>query len=832
MTNELSALDGWTRTVVYSPPNDIGITYVRTNGDGTREEVTVEVRTTTQSVSEILYTTIRYEDASGMPQVRDVQRLKTDTTYTSLPAANQSLVAWTLQNGGAADTDFVITKNITTYQYKTTTDGPELIQETTENYISQAQFAGGLGITDYSTFTPSKSYMVLSTKTIRVINLLKDVQGRDTTKTQTSRWMARGETSEGKTYFANALRKSPSLINLSSLVHQLESLVFEGTEIQIEVGRVPVPVKPSDQDIARDEIANGLADDGTSDGPVTEHFVEGVVLFDGAVYESDNSIVTAQYTMPYAPDDHFEIDNGTQVLVPGGAEQAATAFGQLESALDIGHAFGQNIVTGWNEAPSLDLAPLYIQLAGIEGAFLADSVQYAWGPEGMVVSSDLMLLGVVGWYGSSQPASSWLQLPMPASGLQQVAAPTTGTAQKANSIAIPEDIDYRDPADVLASLPTNGSDSWARWRSGANLIAPTLTLENKKLYTRPLIRFSEYPYAFDTESDIQDISTNFFADDQSVTSVDVPAAAVNVASLAPDVVTAPILDIPSCDLQIAAIAPAVYVTTAVDVPAAALQVAGVAPALVGAQTLQVLVPAAEITIAGAAPSSAGPVAATDPSFASVSLLLHMNGSNNSTTFTDSGPSVRTITRAGDSKILTAQSKYGGASGYFDGTGDYLSCTISPAVGTGAYTLEGWFRASDTTNWRSIFAMDGLTIYWHQGAVVGYGGGLSGSDLRSRQGTFGPEAALATNTWHHFALVRETSGAVHIFANGVKGGLSNGAGSSASGNTFNFSGGSIRIASNSSNGEVFFGYLDDIRITRGVARYTATFTPPTAEFPDA
>lgn len=807
MTNELSALDAWTRTVVYSPPNDIGITYIRTNGDGSREEVSVEVRTTTQSVSEIRYTTIRYEDASGMPQVRDVQTLKTDTTYTSLPAANQSLVAWTLQNGGVADTDFVITKNITTYQYKTTTDGPELIRETTENYISQAQFAGGLGITDYSTFTPSKAYMVLSTRTIRAINLLKDVQGRDTTKTQTSRWMARGETSEGKTYFSNALRKSPSLINLSSLVHQLESLVFEGTEIQIEVGRVPVPVKPSDQDIARDEIANGLTDDGTSDGPVTEHFVEGVVMFDGAAYESDSAIVTAQYTMPYAPDDHFEIDNGTQVLIPGGAQEAATAFGQLESALDIGHAFGQNIVTGWNEAPSLDLAPLYIQLAGIEGAFLADSVQYAWGPEGMVVSSDLMLLGVVGWYGSSQPASCWLQLPMPASGLQQVAAPAIGTAQKANSITIPEDIDYSDPADVLASLPNNGSDSWARWRSGANLIAPTLTLENKKLYTRPLIRFTEYPYAFDTESDIQDISTNFFADDESVTAVDVPAAAIEVASLAPDIVTAPIIDIPSCDLQIAAIAPAVYVTTAVEVPTAALQVAGVAP------------------------SSAGPVTTADPSFASVSLLLHMNGSNNSTTFVDSGPSARTITRAGDSKILTAQSKYGGASGYFDGTGDYLSCTISPVIGTGAYTIEGWFRASDSANWRSILSMDGMTIYWHQGAVLGYGGGLSGSEFRSRQGTFGPEAALATNTWHHFALVRETSGAVHIFANGVKGGLSNGSGSSASGNTFNFSGGSIRIASNSSNGEVFFGYLDDIRITRG-ARYTATFTPPTAEFPDA
>ena len=60
----------------------------------------------------------------------------------------------------------------------------------------------------------------------------------------------------------------------------------------------------------------------------------------------------------------------------------------------------------------------------------------------------------------------------------------------------------------------------------------------------------------------------------------------------------------------------------------------------------------------------------DPYYSAVSLLLPMDGTNGSTTFTDSSLNGLTVTAVGNAQISTTQSKYGGASGYFDGTGDY------------------------------------------------------------------------------------------------------------------------------------------------------------------
>ena len=75
----------------------------------------------------------------------------------------------------------------------------------------------------------------------------------------------------------------------------------------------------------------------------------------------------------------------------------------------------------------------------------------------------------------------------------------------------------------------------------------------------------------------------------------------------------------------------------------------------------------------------------DPQFGSVSLLLHGDGANGSTTIVDSSPTPKTVTAFGDAQISTAQSKFGGASIAFDGTGDYLSANDGDLVlGTGSF----------------------------------------------------------------------------------------------------------------------------------------------------
>ena len=75
------------------------------------------------------------------------------------------------------------------------------------------------------------------------------------------------------------------------------------------------------------------------------------------------------------------------------------------------------------------------------------------------------------------------------------------------------------------------------------------------------------------------------------------------------------------------------------------------------------------------------------------LLLHFDGTDGSTTFVDSSPSGKTVTAVGNAQIDTAQYKFGGASGLFDGNGDYLSVPDSDDwyFGTGDFTIDAWAR---------------------------------------------------------------------------------------------------------------------------------------------
>lgn len=227
-----------------------------------------------------------------------------------------------------------------------------------------------------------------------------------------------------------------------------------------------------------------------------------------------------------------------------------------------------------------------------------------------------------------------------------------------------------------------------------------------------------------------------------------------------------------------------------------------------------------------------------PDIADVMLLLHMDGSNGSTTFTDSSPAARAATRYGNTQISTAQAKYGGASGYFDGTGDYLTFADNDAwaFGSGDFTVECWIRCasfpgsgqnrgilchsrgSSSRGWylyipptlQSVNA-----VFWQNDSttIVGFG---------TADGT------LALNTWHHLAVVR--SGSVFmIFIDGVL--KASASGSAACSNpAVPLDVGTLYSADGITN-SYWNGYIDDVRITKGVAIYTANFTPPTAAHPD-
>jgi hypothetical protein len=239
-------------------------------------------------------------------------------------------------------------------------------------------------------------------------------------------------------------------------------------------------------------------------------------------------------------------------------------------------------------------------------------------------------------------------------------------------------------------------------------------------------------------------------------------------------------------------------------------------------TLATVTPLAQtITISFAAGAGTGIVA--DPNFASVSLLLHMNGSNGSTTFTDTSATAHTITVFGDAQVTTTSPKFGTGALLLDGAGDYLSAPSHSSLtfGTGDFTIEAWVRFDTVSTRQYIFSQrdtGGFTLYLlADGRLSGLAPGLNTVTEAS--------ATMAVDTWHHVAFTRSGT-SYNVWVDGVGSSTATFSGlNGASGTSYIGYRGSDTI-------ELLDGRIDDLRITKGVARYTATFTPPTAAFPDA
>jgi len=229
--------------------------------------------------------------------------------------------------------------------------------------------------------------------------------------------------------------------------------------------------------------------------------------------------------------------------------------------------------------------------------------------------------------------------------------------------------------------------------------------------------------------------------------------------------------------------------------------------------------------------------AGDASFSSVALLLHGDGANGSTTFTDHSATAKTATAYGNAQISTAQSKYGGASIKLDGAGDYLTFPDSAdfALGSADFTVECWFYESATGAIRQIVGQHTTESTPNSSFLL-----LSDAGKVSFSAYYGSTAVSAINAsahtgsaWHHVAGVRDGT-TIRLYLDGV-----HVASASIGTNAVNNSSRPLCIGTVMNNsgreptGYDFNGHIDDLRITPGVARYTGTgsFTPPAAAFPD-
>jgi len=195
-------------------------------------------------------------------------------------------------------------------------------------------------------------------------------------------------------------------------------------------------------------------------------------------------------------------------------------------------------------------------------------------------------------------------------------------------------------------------------------------------------------------------------------------------------------------------------------------------------------------------------------------------------------SIKTV---GDAKVSNAFKKYGSGSMYFDGSGDALvSVSFVPTfynnmTNPGSQyinTIEMWIYPTTLTSprshligaWTGTSGGTGWTYDIDTSGRIFITNNSAGTTMTSMTGA----AAITTNAWQHLAFVNDGTD-IKIYLDGTLVATKTGGSACGAPST------SLYIGVRSDNVAPFQGYIDDLRITKGVARYTSTFTPPTEAF---
>jgi len=230
-------------------------------------------------------------------------------------------------------------------------------------------------------------------------------------------------------------------------------------------------------------------------------------------------------------------------------------------------------------------------------------------------------------------------------------------------------------------------------------------------------------------------------------------------------------------------------------------------------------------------------ATLDQYYNSCSLLCHFDKLNSSGSFIDNSRNNLTIISVNGETISNVQSKFGGSSAFFDGTNDYLTIadTLPLRLGSVAYTIEAWIYLNSLPSsgipW-SIF---------QQNQHIG-GGNFLEFIVYNSSGTYYIEGNLYNssvykysvsrtvtnllNVWHHVALIWTGTTAYVSFDGVLSAGVSY-SGNDAPSTPTTYIG--IYYAATS---YYFNGYIDELRVTKGIARYTSNFRPPPLSFPNS
>jgi hypothetical protein len=204
------------------------------------------------------------------------------------------------------------------------------------------------------------------------------------------------------------------------------------------------------------------------------------------------------------------------------------------------------------------------------------------------------------------------------------------------------------------------------------------------------------------------------------------------------------------------------------------------------------------------------------------LLLHFDGSNGDTSFTDSSVNVHTVTTFGNAALTTANKKFGTASMDCDGTGDYARASI-PSSLTAEFCMEGFFRPTNNSTYRAFLSIGGAGWWVFQRDSI------EGTWLNWWDGSGSFYNTIATpiqgGAFNHIFLSRDSSNNIRLGMNGNILGSSETRSGSISTGGFLYVGSAVGSIG-------LFGQADEVRLTLGseCPNYSgATYTVPTSAF---
>ena len=532
------------------------------------------------------------------------------------------------------------------------------------------------------------------------------------------------------------------------------------------------------------------------------------------------------FSMPYQADDYY---SPAGFIVSGGAAGKALRYGRIQNQLLLGNRNGVSVQVPAAKMPAAPFDPVYLSDGSLSVQYRANAASWAFSRDGIVASLDALFWGVAGgtgtaWVPVAPGVTTFPPLPaVDADGNSAVAAVVPPWLESAELEGVTRTTAIVAVSGYLHAAVTEAVElvTKTKYLIGTGLAAAGRTFQA-----------TGYPAGYKFTKGIAAEAGSFAltgqgADNLGFYVVKADAGSFEIKGVAAKLTRTYLnLQADAGSLTVSGIDALLNVSVDRFADLGSFTYQGLPASFLRGYVLNG--EAASLGVTGQAAASKVP----DPYGANVSLLLHMNGADDGVAFTDSSLNNHVVSARNSARTKTDVVKYGSASGGFGGSGSAVWANAHPTFNFGAnpFTIEFWTYLNSRAapiGFGSQSTASGTgtawVLSWATSSQIQFAYSFDGSTQLQKAVTWSP----VVSTWYHLAVTRDAAGMLRIFVDGAQL-LSTDITTAALHNSTAPLVFGCRYSTwlNSLN-----GYLDDVRITNGVARYTAAFTRPGAELQD-